>query len=205
MDKRITSWVIIGGIFFLANSLLFRCGEEPEDISADRQSNYSGGGNIMAQRQNGVMTEVQEIGPDDFRIVKEYPSKVTGVILSKLDGFKEVVPEEKLPALMEQAKQEKGFGLGTVLSAGLLGYMMGHNSSLSPYAYKDEKLYKQSMVNRDLVNRQLEEEDKRRGYSGYWSGGRYYSSHPYTGTAARSSSTKSGFFSRLGSSLRGLG
>ena len=164
----------------------------------------------MVQRQSGVMTMVEEIAPGDFRIVKEYPSKTTGVVVKHLDGTQEVIPEEKVPAVMEQAKTEKGMGLGSVLTAGLMGYMMGRNSSLSPYAYKDDNLYKQSLLNRELIYKQHEEEDRRRGYTGgYWSGGRYYgSSRPAAGDNIGRPATgaaKTGFFSRLGSSFRSLG
>ena len=212
MDKKISSRAIIGGIFFLANSLLIGCDQEPENNLPQNQSGkYSGNSteNVMSQRQSGVMTEVEELGPDDYRIVKEYPSRVTGVIVKHLDGSKEIIPDEKIPQLMEQQRTEKGMGLGSVLSAGLLGYMMGRNSTLSPYVYKDDTLYKQSLMNRELIYKQQEEEDKRRGYSGYWAGGRYYSStnrspigtvhHGTTGT------TKTGFFSRMMSSFRSSG
>jgi hypothetical protein len=114
-----------------------------------------------------------------------------------------------VPQLLEQERSEKGMGLGSVLSAGLLGYMMGRNSSLSPYVYKDDNLYKQSLMNRELIYKQQEEQDKRRGYSGYWAGGRYYSStrNPAIDTVQRGAtgSTKSGFFSRLASSFRSSG
>jgi hypothetical protein len=212
MDKKVTGWVIVGGIFFLANILLERCGQEPDtSMPSNQSSTFSGTEleNVMAQRSMGVMTMVQEVGPDDYKIVKEYPSRTTGVVVTKMAGSKQIIPEDKVAGVMDQAKSEKGFGLGTVLSAGLLGYMMGHNSSLSPYAYKDDSLYKQSLVNRDLIYRQQEEEDKRRGYSGYWNGGRYYSSSrtsPVNSVKSTSSgSTKTGFFSRLASSFRSSG
>lgn len=212
MDKKVTGWVIVGGIFFMAGILLEGCDQEPDtSMPSNQSSTFSGSEteNVMARRSMGVMTEVQEVGPDDYKIVKEYPSRTTGIVVTRMDGSKQVIPEEKVSGLMEQSKTEKGFGLGTVLSAGLLGYMMGHNSSLSPYAYKDDGLYKQSLVNRDLIYRQQEEEDKRRGYSGYWNGGRYYSSSrtsPVSSVKSTGSgSTKTGFFSRLTSSFRSSG
>jgi hypothetical protein len=127
-----------------------------------------------------------------------------------MDGSKQIIPEDKLAGTMDQAKSEKGFGLGTVLSAGLLGYMMGHQSPVSPYAYKDDNLYKQSLINRQLVGRQMEEEDKRSGYSGRWSGGHYYSSYPRTSSGSSvkstsSGSTRTGFFSHFTSSFRSSG
>ncbi len=211
MSHKVTGRIVIGGIFFLANSLLIGCDSADDSVTLGRPHSYpdNSGGNIMAQSQSGVMTMIEEVGPGDFRIVKEYPSKVTGVVVKKQDGSQEVIPEEKIPSVMDQAKTEKGMGLGSVITAGLAGYLMGRNSSLSPYVYKDDLLYRQSLLNRELVSKQQEEEDRRRGYTGYWSGGRYYSHNRQGGGnyVGRSStgSAKSGFFSRMGGSFRSLG
>lgn len=211
MKKNTTGKVIIGGIFFLANSLIVGCDSADDTVvSQDRTRSYAdGAGRQTAYQQNGVMTTVEEIAPNDFRIEKEFPSKTTGVVVKRLDGTQEVIPAEKLPALMDQEKTEKGMGLGSVLAAGMVGYMMGRNSALSPYVYKDDNLYKQSLANRQLHYREQEQEDKRRGYAGgYWSGGRYYnSSRPAGSDQMRrpgTGSAKTGFFSRLGGSFRSL-
>lgn len=207
MNNKIKSRVIIGGIFFLANSLLIGC-ESADDVTLGTPGSYPGDGNVMAQKQSGVMTMIEEVSSGDFRIVKEYPSKVTGVIVKKLDGTQETIPEDKLPSIIDQSKNEQGIGMGvgSVLAAGLVGYMMGKNSSLSPYVYKDDSLYQQSLVNRQLLYKQQEEEDKRRGYSGYWSGGRYYSHYGrYGGNRSSTGAAKTGFFSRLTSSFRSSG
>ncbi|MEN6622954.1 MAG: hypothetical protein ABFD50_15570 [Smithella sp.] len=207
MNNKIKGRVIIGGIFFLANSLLIGC-ESADDVTLGTSGSYSGDGNVMAQKQSGVMTMIEEVSSGDYRIVKEYPSKVTGVVVKKLNGIEETIPEEKISSIMDQAKNEKGMGLGSVLTAGLVGYMMGKNSSLGPYVYKDDSLYQQSLMNRQLLYKKQEEEDKRRGYSGYWSGGRYYTSHGrYSDHYGRSSTgaAKTGFFSRLAGSFRSSG
>ncbi|PKN19787.1 MAG: hypothetical protein CVU71_05280 [Deltaproteobacteria bacterium HGW-Deltaproteobacteria-6] len=211
MKKNTTGKIIIGGIFFLANSLIIGCDSADDQVMQGGTRSFGdNAGSGAAYQQSGVMTMVEEIAPDEFRIDKEYPSKTTGVVVSRLDGTKEVIPEEKLPAIMEQQNKEKGMGLGSVLAAGMVGYMMGKNSSLSPYVYKDDNLYKQSLLNRQLFYRQQEEEDKRRGYTGgYWSGGRYYNPSRSAGGGQQvgrpgTGSAKTGFFSRLGSSFRGL-
>jgi hypothetical protein len=210
MNDKFTGKVIIGGIFFLANSLLIGCDQGDDNLSQGKTRFYADdiGDNVMAQRQSGVMTMVEEIAPDNFRIVKEYPSQMTGIVVKHLNGSQEVIPDEKVPAIMEQAESEKGMGLGSVLSAGLLGYMMGRNSSISPIVYKDDNLYRQSLLNRELIYKQQEEEDKRKGYTGYWSGGRYYSPSHYSDKdriGRSTGSAKSGFFSRLARGFRGLG
>lgn len=211
MKKNTTGKVIIGGIFFLANSLIAGCDSaDKTGVSQDTTRSYADSAGSHAYQQSGVMTTVEEIAPNDFRIEKEYPSKTTGVVVQRLDGTKEIIPEEKIPALMDQEKTEKGMGLGSVLAAGMVGYMMGRNSALSPYVYKDDNLYKQSLANRQLFYQKQEQEDRRRGYSGgYWSGGRYYNPSRPAGGGQQvgpvgTGKAKTGFFSRLGSSFRSL-
>ena len=210
MKKNTTGKVIIGGIFFLANSLILGCDSADDAATQNRTRSFGDdAGGQTAYQQSGVMTIVEEVTPGDYRIEKEFPSKQTGVVVKHLDGRKEIIPVEKIPAVIEQEKNEKGMGLGSVLAAGLLGYMMGKNSALSPYVYKDDNLYKQSLVNRQLLYREQEDADRRRGYTGgYWSGGRYYNpSRPASGGQVGQAGTgkaKTGFFSRLGSSFRGL-
>jgi hypothetical protein len=64
-------------------------------------------------------------------------------------------------------------------------------------------------MNRQLIYKQQEDEDKRRGYTGYWAGGRYYSptNRPPIDTVHRGSTStaKTGFFSRMMSSFRSSG
>ncbi len=211
MNKKTTGKVIIGGIFFLAQSLIIGCDSADDPASQGGTRSYGDkAGSQEAHQQNGVMTMVEEIAPNDFRIEKEFPGKTTGVVVKRLDGTQEVIPEEKLPAIMDQEKTEKGMGLGSVLAAGMVGYMMGRNSALSPHVYKDDNLYKQSLANRQLHYQRQEQEDKRRGYTGgYWSGGRYYNPSRSAGgdqlQRSGTGSAKTGFFSRLGSGFRSLG
>ena len=210
MKKHTTGKIIIGGIFFLAHGLIVGCDTADDPTLQGRTRSFGDDATSMAAYQQGVMTMVQEVAPGDYRIEQEYPSKQTGVVVNHLNGTKEVIPQEKIPSIMEQEKTEKGMGLGSVLGAGLLGYMMGKNSQLSPYVYKNENLYRQSLANRQLMYMQQEEEDKRRGYTGgYWLGGRYYNPSRSAGgghAVGRSSTgaAKTGFFSRLGGGFRGL-
>ena len=210
MKINTTGKVIIGGIFFLAHGLIVGCDSADDTTLKDSTRSFGDDAGTHSAYKQGVMTMVDEVAPNEYRITKEFLSKTTGVLVQHLDGTKEVIPEEKISSVMDKEKTEKGMGLGSVLAAGLLGYMMGKNSLLSPYVYKDENLYRQSLANRQLFYMQQEEEDKRRGYTGgYWSGGRYYNpSRPSGGghEMGRTSTgaAKTGFFSRIGSSFRGL-
>lgn len=198
--------IMAGGIFFLANSLLVSC-DEP--VTSPTPGQYDEGGNVMARKDAGVMTELQEVSPGQYRIIKEYPSSRTGVIVNKLDGTKEDMPYDKVQSSMQNAGHEGGFGMGTVLASGLLGYMMGKTTSLNPYVYRDNNLYSQSLANRDVLTERIREEERRDSQwnaRSYWYGRGGYT-RPMSGTSVSPSSPqagKTGFFSRMMSSIRGF-
>jgi len=197
--------IMAGGIFFLANTLLAGCDQSPPP----RPGQYEEGENVMARKDAGVMTELQEVEPGQYRIIREYPSSRTGVVVNKLDGTKEDMPYDKVQDTMQHAGNEGGLGLGTVLASGLLGYMMGKNTSLNPYVYRDSNLYNQSLANRDVLTERIREEERRDGQRSarsYWYGRSGYT-RVGPGAAVSSSSApagKTGFFSRMMSGIRGF-
>lgn len=197
--------IMAGGIFFLANALLSGCDESPP---APQTGQYEEGQNVMARKDAGVMTELQEVSPGQYRIIREYPSSRTGVVVNKLDGTKEDMSYDKVQSCMQNAGHEGGFGMGTVLASGLMGYMMGKNTSLNPYVYRDSNLYNQSLANRDVLTERLREEERRNSQwnaRSYWYGRSGYTRAP--GPTVSSSSApagKTGFFSRMMSSIRGF-
>ncbi|MEN6467319.1 MAG: hypothetical protein ABFD62_19265, partial [Syntrophaceae bacterium] len=99
--------IMAGGIFFLANTLLAGCDQPPP---APKTGQYEEGENVMARKDAGVMTELQEVSPGEYRIVREYPSSRTGVVVNKLDGTKEDMPYDKVQSSMQNAGHEGGFG-----------------------------------------------------------------------------------------------
>lgn len=217
MDKNnLKNIVIAGGIFFAAGALLYQWDAEPEPNAYKNPGNYPDWeiDNAMADKPAGVMTEIEEVGKDQYRIVNEYPSKNTGVTLRRLDGSAEPIPQEKIESLMANAPAEGSgsFALGPVMAGGLLGYMMGKNTGISPNVYKDGNMYAQALTNRTLVEQRIrEEEDKRQGWSGrsyYYGLGRRFDGRDHYlkggggagGAVMRSSGTSSGrtgFFGRM--------
>ena len=206
MDRD-NKMLTIGGIFFLANTLLLGCDTSTDtDIQKppQQQSDWESS-NTMAQRKAGVITEVKEVSPGEYRIINEYPSTTTGVVVQKLDGSQEIIPQEKVRSLVEGTRSTTGFGLGTVLASGLLGYMMGKNTSVSPLVYANENIYKQRFRNRELIDERKKEEEKQyagrtgvyRGWTNWWFG---RSSH--TSKSSSSSGKKTGFFSGFSGGMK---
>jgi hypothetical protein len=201
------SRVIAGGVFFLAHTLLAGC-DDGTPPKSPRTS--AGGGNVMEQRRAGVMTQIEETAPGEYRIIKEFPSSATGVQVKRRDGTSEILTEDRVRSLMDGAGEERNLlGLGTVLSSGLLGYMMGRNASLNPFVYGSEAVYRQSLASRLALEERLREEEQRMGSPArtYWYGSRYYGysyrNRNYTSTSP-AAAPKSGFFSRMTSGFRGF-
>lgn len=197
------SRIIAGGVFFLAHTLLTGCDEAPVKTTG------GGDGNVMQERKAGVMTQIEETEPGDYKIMNEYPSSTTGVVVKRRDGTSETLTEDRARSLMDGAGQERNMlGLGTVLSAGLLGYMMGKNTSPNPFVYGNEAVYQQSLAGRLPLEERLKEEERRTGspMRSYWYGSRHYGysygNRQYTSTSP--GARKSGFFSRMTSSFRGF-
>lgn len=201
------SRVIAGGVFFLAHTLLAGCDDAPPPSSPRPKTDR---GNVLEQRKAGVMTQIEETAPGDYKIMKEYPSSTTGVVLKRRDGTSEVIPEEKVLGLIDGASEERSLlGLGTVLSSGLLGYMMGKNAAPNPFVYGNEAVYQQSLASRIPLEERLREEEKRAGspVNRYWYGSRYYGwryGNRSYGSSGTSGTRKSGFFSRMTGGFRGF-
>jgi hypothetical protein len=203
--------ILVGGVFFLAHTLLAGCDEAPEPRALKNPGSYAEWEieNDMADKPAGVMTEVEEVAPNHFRITNEYPSRATGVIVNRLNGTRETIPAERVESVIGPPGQPQGFGLGPVLASGLMGYMMGRNTSLNPAVYKNHDLYSQSLANRELVERRIREEETRRpGWSGrsyYFGSGRRYDNRDHTlrspDGAIHTARVKTGFFSRFSSSM----
>jgi len=200
MKYEKTCRVMAGGIFFLANSLLTGCDDAPEQKTDQYEDS-----NVMAVKDAGVMTEVQEVAPDEYRIVNEYPSSRSGVVVNRLNGTKENMTEEQVQSATSRAGNEGGLGLGTVLASGLLGYMMGKNTSLNPYAYRDNNMYNQSLANRHVLMERMKEGEKSSGWNSrtYWYGRSGGSMSSRAGSSSAPSG-KTGFFSRMMGSFSGF-
>ena len=207
MEKK--SRMMIGGVFFLANVLLSGCDSDQERNMQSQPGQDHGREmeNAMARKNAGVLTELQETAPGQYRIIQEYPSTATGAVINRLDGSREVLPGEKVRELVNNAGDRSGFGMGAVLASGLVGYMMGKATILNPDVYRGGDLYSRSLANKDLIDQRRREEEERRQSGG--TGYRSYMGYGYSGgrrtgveTGAPKPAGKQGFFSRITSSLR---
>jgi hypothetical protein len=207
--KKNTNRMIMGGIFFLANSLLMGCDNGDDGMQqrgASRQFDEPEVENVMNLKKVGVMTELQETAPNEYKIQREYPSNVTGVVIKRRDGSQEIVPEETVQSLVDNPQSDRMRGVSTALSAGLLGYMMGKTTGLNPRYYANDTLFNQSMANKTLIDERKREDERGPSFRSYWFGsGRYYSGRSQRPVGVgKATAGRTGFFSRFSSSFRGF-
>jgi len=198
----------VGGIFFLANSLLMGCDSDDgvQQRGTTRQFDEPEVENVMNLKKVGVMTELLETAPNEYKIQREYPSNVTGVVIRRRDGSQEIVPEETVQSLVDNPQSDRMRGVNTALSAGLLGYMMGKTTSLNPRYYTNDALFNQSMANKTLIDERKREDERGPSFRSYWFGsGRYYSGRSQRPVGVgKATAGKTGFFSRLSGSFSGF-
>ncbi len=98
--KKIRDYSIVGGIGAMLVVGLVGC-ESP-------QNNQKGDSRAFSeanQKQNAFVV-IQEVAPKQYKIVNEYPSDETRVILKTLDGKEKILTKEELDTLVkEEAKK----------------------------------------------------------------------------------------------------
>ena len=140
--KKISDYSMVGGMGAILVVGLAGCGGESTDSGLAQNS---GGGTNSFQEANqkqGAFVIIEEIAPKEYKIVDEFPSVDTKVILKSLDGSEKILTQEELDLLVkeESAKidtgtseltQEQassgsgGMGLGGTILASMAGAMLG--------------------------------------------------------------------------------
>jgi len=134
--KKIRDYSIVGGVGAMLVVGLVGC-ESPVDMPQGDSRAFS----EANQRQNAFVV-IQEVAPKQYKIVNEYPSDETRVILKTLDGKEKILTKEELDALIkEEAKRIDngtspltnpsvhsgmgGMGLGETILASAAGAVLG--------------------------------------------------------------------------------
>jgi hypothetical protein len=159
--------------------------------------------------KEGVITEVTETSPDNWKITDEYPtpSGQVAAIRHHLDGKTDTLTGVELEKGMQQyasanPQPGSGFGLWNVLMWGGIGYMAGRIMSPNPRYYANPNIMNRTAMWRNNVNRDRERHGGFTGYAGRSAAGRtdnaLYKNSNYSGRTYRTSaprSGRSGFFS----------
>jgi hypothetical protein len=138
--KKISDYSIVGGMGGLLMVGLTGC--ESPDHGLPQQSQNQNGSFQEASQKQGAFVVIEEIAPKQYKIVDEFPSTETKIILKTLDGKEKILSKEEMDALVkeEAAKidagtseltQEQvssgsgGMGLGGTIMASMAGAMLG--------------------------------------------------------------------------------
>ncbi len=187
--KKIADYSMVGGMGAIVMASLSGCG----DSGLPPQQNQHENSFQEASQKQGAFTVIQEIAPKQYKIVDEYPSSETRVILKTLDGKEKILSKEELDALIkEEAKKIDegtsrltsneqassgmgGMGLGETIMASAAGAILG------------------SWIGSKLFNNQNYQQ---RRQSSYKSPQTYSRSKNSFNKARTTSTKKSGFFNK---------
>ncbi|MCR4942491.1 MAG: UPF0323 family lipoprotein [Campylobacter sp.] len=96
--KKIASYAVLGGFSAIVMASLSGCGSNnSEDTS-------------QVAVKNGAFVVIEEIEKGKYKVMEEYPSSETRVVLKSLDGSERVLTKEEMDALIaqENAKIDDG-------------------------------------------------------------------------------------------------
>ena len=210
---------MVGGMGAVVMAGLSGCGDSGLPPQQPPQENTF---QTAAQRQ-GAFVVIQEVAPKQYKIVDEYPSSDTRVILKTLDGKEKILTQEELDALIkEEAKKIDegksaltnpqvssgmgGMGLGETILASAAGAILGswigsklfNNQNYQAKrrtSYKSPQTYARS---KNSFNKARRTSTKRSGFFG--------SKRRTTPSSTRSSSRRSsGFFGSRSGGSRSFG
>ncbi len=142
--KKISDYSIVGGMGAILMVNLTGCGGESIDNTMTQNSNLQSNSFQEASQKQGAFVVIQEVGPQKYKIVDEFPSSETRVILKGLDGSEKILTQEELDQLIKEeaarvdagtseltqnpdevSSGSGGMGLAGTILASMAGAMLG--------------------------------------------------------------------------------
>ncbi len=218
--KQIADYSIVGGMGAVVMAGLGGCGDSGLPPQQPPQENTF----QTASQKQGAFVVIQETAPKQYKIVDEYPSSETRVILKSLDGNERILSQEELDTLIKEEARKidegtsrltsgeqvssgmGGLGLGETILASAAGAILGSwiGSKLfnnQNYQAKRQASYKSPQTyarSKNSFNKAKTASTKRSGFFGS-------KQNTPTKSTTRSSSRSSGFFGSKSSSSRSFG
>jgi len=130
--RKISNYAVVGGLGALLVFNLAGCSDKKND---NEENVFS-----QANKKQGSFVVIQEVAPKQYKIVDEYPSSETRVILKTLDSKERILSKEELDALIREADQKietnqspltnpqmssAGMSLGETILASAAGAVLG--------------------------------------------------------------------------------
>ncbi len=98
--KKIADYSIVGGMGGALIAALSGC--ESSDHGLPPQQQEEQNTFLQASQKQGAFVVIEEVAPKRYKIVDEYPSSETRVILKSLDGTEKLLSKEELDALIKE-------------------------------------------------------------------------------------------------------
>ncbi len=125
--KKVSNYAMVGGLGAMLVVGLIGC-ESKEDNALQE-----------AAKKQGAFVVIEQSGDGSYRIVEEYPSSTTRIILRQIDGSERILSKEELERLIAEASQKiesnqsaltnpeihAGMSLGEVILASAAGAILG--------------------------------------------------------------------------------
>ncbi|MCZ6111614.1 UPF0323 family lipoprotein [Campylobacter ureolyticus] len=182
--KKIAAYSLVGGLGLVLAGGLAGC----DNGTVNEQ-----------QAQQGAFVVIEETAPGKYKILEEFPSAETRIILKQLDGTEKVLTKEEMDALIRAENQKiengtsnltnpnaqissGGMGLGEVLLTSVAGAMIGswigsklfNNPAYQNQrqnAYKNPSAYQRSVNSFNNAKKTGASSKKTSGKSGFFGGG----------------------------------
>ena len=191
--KKIKDYSIVGGLGAVLVVGLVGC-EAPQSGQQGDNKAFS----EASQKQNAFVV-IEEVAPKQYKIVDEYPSSETRVILKTLDGKEKILSKEELDALIkEEAKKiENGTSALTnpQMSAGMGGMSLGETILASAAG-----AVLGSWIGSKLFNNQNYQQKRRTSYKSPSTYSRSVNS--FNKAKKARASKRGGFFNKRGSTTK---
>ncbi|QHL87055.1 hypothetical protein GU926_06230 [Nibribacter ruber] len=164
----------------------------------ETSTEWNAGEEAVPAYSQGVVTELTEVGPDNWKITDEQPAAAGQVmaILKHQDGKIDTLQGPELETRMKEYAQVNpqngsGFSMMNVLMWSSIGYMAGRMLSPNPRYYANP-----NTIQRNDAWRQQTTQERSRGAQAFKSTSGPYSTRPSTTTtrSTRPSSSRSGWF-----------
>lgn len=94
--KKVATYVALGGLSAILSGALVGCGNDGQSVNESIKQ--------------GAFVILQETSPGKYKVLEEYPSNETRVVLKSLDGSERILSKEEIDELLkeENAKIDNG-------------------------------------------------------------------------------------------------
>jgi len=99
--KKASSYAMVGGLGALLVMGLSGCEQKSNEEQAQQNNAFT-----QASQKQGAFVVIEEVKPGEYKIVEEYPSSKTRVILRDVNGTERVLTQEELDKLVKQEAQK---------------------------------------------------------------------------------------------------